>query len=115
MAALGRQVLCEFWGAEALDDSEVAEAALRKAVEAGGATLIEVFVYGFSPHGVSAMAVIAESHIALHTWPEYGYAAVDIFTCGEADAEAILQALVDTYRPTRTERRVIERGNLVDG
>lgn len=110
MAALGRHLLCELWEAEALDDPEVTEAALRKAVEAGRARLIEVLVHEFAPTGVSGVAVIAESHLAIHTWPEYGYAAVDLFTCGEVDADAMLQVLVDTFRPKRVERRLMERG-----
>ncbi len=110
MTALGREVLAEFWDAESLDDPEVAEAALRKAVEAGGATLINVFVHQFSPHGITGLAIIAESHLALHTWPEHGYAAVDVFTCGNVDFDAMLQVLIDTYRPKRTEQRALLRG-----
>ncbi len=65
-AGVGRHAICEFWGAANLDSVDVAE----RATPCGRITLIEVFVHQFTPHGVSAIAVIAESHLALHTWPE---------------------------------------------
>ncbi|SEH10573.1 adenosylmethionine decarboxylase [Thermoleophilum album] len=108
--ALGRQVLCEFWGAQGLDDEELARTALRRAVEAGGATLVRLEVHRFSPWGVSGVAVIAESHLALHTWPEHGYAAVDVFTCGDTDLDAMIDVMLEAYRPAWTQRRTIERG-----
>src|SRR5689334_4551791 len=80
---LGRHAICEFWGAGHLNDPIRAEQALRDACAAGDLSLIELFVHQFSPHGLSAVAVIAESHLAIHTWPEYGYVAADFFTCGE--------------------------------
>ena len=92
-SGVGRHAICEFWGASNLDSVDVAERALREAAAAGGVTLIEVFVHQFSPHGVSGIAVIAESHLALHTWPEHGYMAADFFTCGaHADVDAIIAA-----------------------
>ena len=81
---IGRHAVCEFWGATNLDSVERAEHALRAAAVAGQVTLIDVFVHRFSPHGVSGVAVIAESHLAIHTWPELGYVAADLFTCGIA-------------------------------
>src|SRR5215510_3930001 len=79
---VGRHAVCEFWGASHLDSVEHAERALRAAAEAGGVSLIDVFVHQFSPHGVSGVAVIAESHLAIHTWPEFRFAAADVFSCG---------------------------------
>jgi S-adenosylmethionine decarboxylase proenzyme len=109
---LGRQILCDMWGCEGLEDADLAESALQEATRAGKATLIRSFVHRFSPHGVTALALIAESHVALHTWPEYGYASVDIFTCGEADPEAVLEYLIETYRPRQVQRLTLERGPL---
>jgi len=109
--ALGRQVLCEFWGAQGLDDEELARTALERAVEAGGATLVRLEVHRFSPWGISGIAVIAESHLALHTWPEHGYAAIDVFTCGDTDLDAMVEVMVDAYRPTWVARRAVERGS----
>lgn len=83
--ALGRHLLGEFHGCdrELLDSPEHIRAALLAAVTRSGATPIHDFVHSFTPHGVTGIVVIAESHFAIHTWPEYGFAAVDLFTCGD--------------------------------
>jgi len=85
MDALGRHVLVEFTGCEAsrLSDLEHISQAMLAAAEASGATVVAHDFHHFKPLGVSGMVIIAESHLAIHTWPEYGYAAADIFTCGE--------------------------------
>lgn len=85
MNALGRHILVEFNGcsSEILNDVEVIEAAMVEAAKKAGATVIQSTFHHFSPFGVSGVVVIQESHLAIHTWPEYGYAAVDLFTCGE--------------------------------
>jgi spermidine synthase len=108
---LGRHAICEFWGAGHLNDPIRAEQALRDACAAGDLSLIELFVHQFSPHGLSAVAVIAESHLAIHTWPEYGYVAADFFTCGEhTDLEAIVRVLRDAFEADRIESRYLTRG-----
>lgn len=85
MKALGRHILIELTGCEAarLDDVGVIEDAMRTAASEAGATIVQSTFHQFSPIGVSGVVVIQESHLAIHTWPEYGYAAVDLFTCGE--------------------------------
>jgi S-adenosylmethionine decarboxylase proenzyme len=77
--------LCEYHGCdrEALDSPNVIREELLVAVKRAGATPIQDMVHRFTPHGVTGVVVIAESHFAIHTWPEYGFAAVDLFTCGE--------------------------------
>ena len=71
-----------------LDDESFIKSALRKAVDEGFATLLHEVSHHFQPQGVTALALIAESHLAIHTWPEHGYAAIDVFTCGDrANAE----------------------------
>ena len=108
---VGRHAICEFWGASHLDSVERAEHALRAAAAAGGVTLIEVFVHQFSPHGVSGVAVIAESHLALHTWPELGYIAADLFTCGDnVDMEAIIDVMRDAFEAEQVDVRFLRRG-----
>lgn len=108
---VGRHAICEFWGAAHLDSVERAENALRAAAAAGQVTLIDVFVHKFSPHGVSGVAVIAESHLALHTWPEYGYVAADFFTCGaHVDMEAIIGSLRDAFEAEHVDVRFLDRG-----
>lgn len=83
MKALGRHLLAEFTGCDParLADLEHITAAMLGAAEAAGATIITHNFHHFSPLGVSGAVIIAESHLAIHTWPEYRFAAVDLFTC----------------------------------
>ena len=83
--SLGRHVLVEFFGCDpnVLNDVVTIERAMLRAAQEAGATIINSTFHHFSPFGVSGVVVVQESHLAIHTWPEYGYAAVDIFTCGE--------------------------------
>ncbi|MBK1830032.1 adenosylmethionine decarboxylase [Verrucomicrobiaceae bacterium R5-34] len=84
---------------------------LEQAARQAGATVVETVLHQFNPHGLSGVVVIAESHIAIHTWPEHGYAALDVFTCGLPEiAENITTQLLDAFKPgkhtlTRLERR----------
>mgnify|MGYP006285962499 CR=1 FL=1 len=85
MQSLGKHILVEFFNCDpdALNDVPVIESAMVKAATRAGATVINSDFHHFSPHGVSGVVIIEESHLALHTWPEYQYAAADLFTCGE--------------------------------
>ena len=85
MKALGRQVLTEFCGCdrEVLNNKGTIKACMEHATKIAGAKIVKSVFYLLSPHGVSGVVVTAESHLSIHTWPEYGYAAVDLFTCGE--------------------------------
>jgi len=85
MKALGRHILAEIYDCDAniLNDRELIEEIMVKAALEAGAEVREVAFHKFSPQGVSGVVVISESHLTVHTWPELGYAAVDVFTCGE--------------------------------
>lgn len=85
-SALGRHILVEFFGcsSEILNEVSIIEKGMVNAAEKAGATVINSTFHHFSPYGVSGVVVIQESHLAIHTWPEYQYAAVDLFTCGES-------------------------------
>jgi len=85
MQALGTQILVELYECEPekLNDRNNIEKTLTEAVKRSGATIVATTFHTFSPFGVSGVVVIAESHVSIHTWPEYRYAAVDIFTCGD--------------------------------
>jgi len=85
MKSLGRHILAEIYDCDSsiLNDRELIEEILVKAALEAGAEVREVAFHKFSPQGVSGVVVISESHLAIHTWPELGYAAVDVFTCGE--------------------------------
>src|SRR5512143_2042017 len=85
MKALGRQIVVEYYGCnhDMLNDVAYIKRSMRDAAIVSGATIVQEAFHLFNPHGVSGVVVIAESHLAIHTWPEFGYAAVDLFTCGE--------------------------------
>lgn len=81
----GRHLILDLWNAKGIDDLDRVEQAMREAVRVADATLLHIHLHHFSPNGgVSGVAVLAESHISIHTWPECGYAALDIFMCGDA-------------------------------
>lgn len=84
MNALGTHLLIEFYNCdrEILNDEKVITKLFVEAARKAKATVVEQVFHKFNPHGVSGVVVISESHLAVHTWPEYGYAAVDVFTCG---------------------------------
>lgn len=83
---LGRHLLAEFYDCNSniLNNVQLIEDAMAEAALACGATIIQKNFHLFNPYGVSGVVVISESHLAIHTWPEYGYAAVDLFTCGSS-------------------------------
>jgi len=87
LKTIGRHLIAEFYGCNAgiLDDTERIRIAMLSAASAVGATVVGEVFHRFSPQGVSGSVVIAESHLSIHTWPETGYVAVDIYTCGGLD------------------------------
>ncbi|NOZ01018.1 MAG: adenosylmethionine decarboxylase [Deltaproteobacteria bacterium] len=114
MKALGRHLVADFHGcAVDLNDPELVMDTLIKACEVAGATLKECTRHHFSPYGVTAVVIIAESHLAVHTWPEYDFAAVDLFTCGvEVDTIKAFDFIKEAFRATRVELKDIPRGIL---
>jgi S-adenosylmethionine decarboxylase len=100
----GTHLIVDLWGCERLDDIEHIDAALRESVEAADATLLHIHLHHFTPNdGVSGVAVLAESHISVHTWPECGYAAFDVFMCGDAQPNAAIAVLKRYFRPSRVD------------
>lgn len=98
--ALGTHVLVELrdCDANALDDLQNVESTLINTARRIGATIIGHAFHQFSPQGVTGVVIIAESHICIHTWPEHGYAAVDIFTCGDTSGlEEAVQQIADAF------------------
>ena len=83
--ALGTHLIIELYDCDEnkLNDEGFVEQAMLDATRESGATVISHTVHQFTPHGISGVVIIAESHVSIHTWPEYGYAAVDVFTCGD--------------------------------
>jgi S-adenosylmethionine decarboxylase len=93
----GVHLIVDLCGAERLDDIDHVEATLRRCVAAARATLLHIHLHHFQPSGVSGVAVLAESHISIHTWPEAGYAALDVFMCGSADPDACIPVLREAF------------------
>jgi len=114
--ALGRHMLLELkdCNKEVLDDLDFLKDCLNEAAICCGATVVGQSFYHFSPHGVSGVANIAESHISIHTWPEYRYAAVDVFTCGDdvkpgEAAKLIIEKLeAKNYSVVELRRGIVE-------
>lgn len=112
MTKLGTHLIVDAWQAPAdlLNDPEQIRHALLAGIAEGEATLIDLCVHQFSPHGVTATATLAESHIAIHTWPEHGYFAADLFFCGRGNPEAALKILQSSLKAKQIEVQEIERG-----
>jgi len=115
MKGVGTHLVLELWGCSNLNSPTAVEAALRDVVEATGVTLLDLRVYPFKPIGVTGVAIVAESHIMIHTWPEHRYAAIDVFTCGEErDLSAAVEAVREHFTPDRVQMMHIVRGILVE-
>ncbi len=110
----GTHLLLDFWGAKNLNRLKFVERALSDAVKACGATLLEMSLHHFSPYdGISGVAVIKESHLSIHTWPEFKYAAIDIFTCGDADPHKAVAVLRKAFNPKRIQLSEHRRGIML--
>ncbi len=109
----GQHFIADFWEADRIDDLEYMEEALRQAVDAAGATLLHIHLHHFSQGGgISGVAVLAESHISVHTWPERGFAAFDIFMCGKCIPEKGLEVLERAFSPGRVDIKIYIRGRV---
>lgn len=107
----GTHLLIDLWDAERLDDLAHVETTLRAAVRATGATLLNIDLHHFTPNGgVSGVAVLAESHMSIHTWPERGYAAVDIFVCGGCNPHQAVPVLRQAFAPRNIQLAEQKRG-----
>ena len=109
----GCHLIIDLWEAEGLNDRNRIETALIDAVKAAGATLLHIHLHTFSEGGgISGVAVLAESHISVHTWPEKGYAAFDVFMCGDAEPRKALGVFKAAFNPGRIVIGEHKRGVL---
>ncbi|MGF7160455.1 S-adenosylmethionine decarboxylase [Rhodoligotrophos appendicifer] len=107
----GMHLIIDLHEAEGIDDIELIDATLRDCVEVAGATLLHMHLHHFTPNsGVSGVAVLAESHISIHTWPERGYAALDVFMCGDSAPERCIEVLRRAFKPQRINVTELLRG-----
>ena len=102
MRFAGMHLIVDVWDGHRLDDIDHVRETLLACIRAAGATLLHIHLHHFTPNGgVSGVAVLAESHISIHSWPERGYAAMDIFMCGAAQPEQAIPVLEEAFGPCR--------------
>ncbi len=107
----GAHLIIDLYDAERLDDIDHISDTLVACVDAAGATLLHMHLHPFEPNGgISGVAVLAESHISIHSWPERGYAALDVFMCGDAQPELCVDILRKAFKPQRIAVQELLRG-----
>ena len=114
---MGRHVLAEFFECDpnVLNNPTLVEQYMLEAALECGATVVQKCFHLFNPHGVSGVVIISESHLAIHTWPELGYAAVDLFTCGEqCDPKVAYEFLKQRFNSKDASYSQLNRGILDD-
>ena len=116
MTGLGEHYLAEFYECDStvINDEAFIEKTMVQAIERSGATLINTFIHKFTPHGISGVIIIAESHCAIHCWPEHKYAAVDLFSCSEFDYNTALDYICEKIGAKNFTVSVVDRGILPD-
>jgi len=115
MKSLGKHLLAEYYECDkdSLNDVSRVEESLLKAAKEAGATVIGSSFHVFEPYGVSGVVIISESHLTIHTWPEYGFAAVDIFTCGDdVDPMIAHEFLKGVFKTQKATVETVLRGIL---
>ena len=109
----GQHLLADLHGirADKLIDAKQLEQLLQQAARAAGAHILFSHLHSFGPNqGVTGVVLLAESHLSIHTWPECGFAAVDIFMCGQAQPELALQVLIQALQASKHTTRTLQRG-----
>lgn len=106
----GMHLLIDFWGATNLNSVKEIEDILIKSAKEARATVLYSYLHPFEPQGVSGVVVLAESHISIHTWPERGYAAIDIFMCGDANPYLAIPVLKEFFKPDNIQISESKRG-----
>ena len=109
---VGAHVLADFWGCqfEKLDDAELLMTCLRQAAKSAKMTVLGEESYKFHPQGFTGLLLLSESHISIHTYPERGYAAIDVFTCGGGLTHKAVDYLKLVLQPTEVKEMIIRRG-----
>jgi len=109
----GIHLIAEFWGGKIIEDPKEIDKILILAAKKADNTPLEVTIHKFQPQGITGVVLLAESHIAIHSWPEINYIAVDIFTCGEkAIPYKAIDYLKKKFKPKKVEIQKITRGKI---
>jgi len=115
MKSLGYHLILELEGCSEtiLNDRQAISKVMVDSVNRSGATMIRSFFHKFAPQGVSGVVIISESHFSIHTWPEYGYAAVDVFTCGDQiNMDVAAEAIRAGLKADAMQKMLLSRGML---
>jgi S-adenosylmethionine decarboxylase len=109
---VGAHVLADFWGCqfEKLDDAELLMQSLRQAAKYAQMTILGEKSFKFCPQGFTGILLLSESHISIHTYPEQGYAAIDVYTCGDGVTQKAIDYLKEVLRPTTVKEMQVQRG-----
>ena len=111
----GTHLIVDLFGARKLDDLKHVEQTLKRCVEKAGATLLHIHLHHFTPNGgVSGVAVLSESHISIHSWPEADYAALDVFMCGDAKPHMTIEVLREAFEADEVVVKEHWRGEELD-
>lgn len=111
MKSLGKQLILELWDCRGLNDLELVERALRQSAEVCNAKVLDLNIHPFSPMGITGVAVLSKSHILIHTWPELGFAAVDVFICeDDLDLSIVVPIFQDLFSPSHMQVMEVKRG-----
>ncbi|MBN2418480.1 MAG: adenosylmethionine decarboxylase [Deltaproteobacteria bacterium] len=109
----GVHLLIELWTKHFLDDSNRIREIIVKAINTCGATMLGIDLHVFTPNGgISGVAILQESHLSIHTWPEYDYAALDLFVCGTLNPHLAIPVIKDEFKPFKIDVQEIRRGVL---
>lgn len=107
-------IIADFWFAKKIESPETLEKFLIEAAKKAGNTPLKFSFHKFNPHGITGVLLLAESHIAWHSWPEIDYVAIDIFTCGKkAKPSRALEYLKKVFKPEKVKIKKIKRGEIV--
>ncbi len=114
MRFAGQHLIIDLWGGKNLDNLALVKQTLTEAVEAIGATLLNIDLHHFEPNGgISGVAVLAESHMSIHSWPEKGYAALDVFVCGDCQPAKAIPVLRRAFLPDNIQCTELKRGLIL--
>ena len=112
-AYAGTHVVADFWNGKIIENEKELEQLLKGAAKAAKSQALQVSIHKFVPQGITGVILLAESHIAVHTWPEINYIAIDIFTCGkEARPKGALKYIQEYLKPERVKIQEMKRGKL---
>lgn len=111
----GTHLLIDLFGAKRLDDLKHVRETLKRCADAAGATLLHVHLHRFTENGgLAGVAVLSESHISIHSWPEAGFAALDVFMCGAAKPHDAIEVLRGAFKPSRIDVKEHLRASSID-